>query len=247
MAYRLKPGRAIGSEVQRIAEKQLELALAAMQGVGSPVRDKSTHRARRHVKKVRALVRLFQPSLGDSCRPATRRLRAVSRLLAPIADGEAVVDTIVRIRRKYPDEFPRPTFEAVHAGLMQLEFRADRKARFDRVLETATRLLSLEQKRIRLWRLNASGFRAVAPGLERSVRRARRAMALALEQPTDEHYHVWRQRVKTLWLQVRVLQARCGGRLAREEAQLERLDGCLGEYHNCILLAEVLTTEPLVS
>src|SRR5687767_14417933 len=156
MAYRFKPGRPIGSEVQRITEKQLELALAAMQGVGSPVRDKSTHRARRHVKKVRALVRLFQPSLGDSCRPATRRL------LAPIADGEAVVDTIVRIRRKYPDEFPRPTFEAVHAGLMQLEFRADRKARFDRVLETATRLLSLEQKRIRLWRLNASGFRAVA-------------------------------------------------------------------------------------
>jgi CHAD domain-containing protein len=233
--------------VRRIGEKQFELARAALQGVGSRQRDKATHRARRHIKKIRALIGLFQPSFAPSFRPVARRLRTVSRLLGPIADGEAVVDTLDRIGEKYRDEFPRPTFRTIHAGLVELEFRADRKAKFDRVLETVTRLLRIEQNRTRLWRLEASGFYAVAPGLERSVRRTRRAMARTLEQPTDEHYHRWRRRVKDLWLQVRLLQARCGGGLAREEAQLEQLDGYLGEYHNCLLLAAVLTAEPLAS
>jgi CHAD domain-containing protein len=247
VGYRLKPGRPVDRELRRIAEKQFELALAAMQGVGSRSRDKAMHRARRHIKKIRALIRLFQPSLAHAYPPIDRRLRAVSRRLAPIADGEAVVDTLVRIGRKYRQELPGATFNSIHAGLVHREFRADRKATFDRSLETATRLLRLEQGRIHLWRLRESGFSAVARGLESSVRRTRRAMTRALEQPTDRHYRQWRQRVKDLWLQVRLLEGRCGGRLAREESQLERLDDCLGEYLNCALLARVLTAEPLAS
>ena len=102
-----------------------------------------------------------------------------------------------------------------------------------------------ERARVRLWRLDKSGFDAVAPGLERSVRRTRRAMALTLDHPSAEHYHLWRRRVKDLWLQIRLIQERCGGELATEEERLERLDGCLGEYHNCVLLASLLTAEPL--
>jgi hypothetical protein len=247
MAYRLKPGRPIAAEVRRIGEKQLELALAAMQRVGTRHSDKCTHRARRHIKKIRALIRLFEPSLAHSCDAANRQLRTVNRLLAPVADGEAVVDTIARIGGRYRHRRPRRTFETVRAGLVELEFRAGRKANFDRVLERATRLLHGEQKCTRLWDLRAPGFRAVAPGLERSVRRCRRAMLRARRHPTDEHYHVWRQRVKDLWLHVRLIQARCGRRLAREEAQLDRLDGCLGEYHNCVLLARILAAEPLTT
>jgi hypothetical protein len=247
VAYRLKPGRPVDRELRRIAERQFELALAAMQGVGSRSRDKTMHRARRHIKKIRALIRLFQPSLAQAYLPIDRRLRAVSRRLAPIADGEAVVDTLVRIGRTYRRELPGATFNSIHAGLVHREFRADRKATFDRSLETATRIVRIEQGRIHLWRLEDAGFSAVAPGLESSVRQTRRAMTRALEQPTDQHYRQWRQRVKDLWLQVRLLEGRCGEGLAREERQLERLDGCLGEYLNCALLARVLTTEPLAS
>jgi CHAD domain-containing protein len=247
VSYRLEPGRSIASEVRRIGERQVAQALAALQGVGMRHDDKATHRARRHVKKVRALLRLFHPSLAHSHRVVNRRLRTVSRLLAPIADGEAVVDTFARIERTYRHRLPRSTFAAVRAGLGQLESHAARKAQFERALETAARVLRIEQHHARVWRLTESGFRAVGPGLERSVRRTRRAMAAVLEHPSEDHYHAWRRRVKDLWLQTRLIQARCGGRLRREEARLERLDGRLGEYHDCVLLAEVLTAEPLIS
>ena len=72
-------------------------------------------------------------------------------------------------------------------------------------------------------------------------------MALALDRPTTKHYHEWRERVKDMWLQVRLVQACCGGQLATYETRLEKLNGCLGEDHNCALLRAVLVAEPLTS
>ena len=46
--------------------------------------------------------------------------------------------------------------------------------------------------------------------------------------------------MKDLWLQVRLLEQRTGGRLGALEAQLEQLDGVLGQYHDCTLLRELL-------
>jgi CHAD domain-containing protein len=247
MAYRFKPGRPIDNEVRRLVDNQFELALATMRGVGSRQRDKATHHARRHIKKVRALMRLVRPSLGDWYGPANRRLRAASRLLAPIADGEAIVDTLGRLRRKFRGELPPQTFKAIRTALIQRETRTDRRVTSGRILRAVARSMSAVQRRARLWVFKPNGVRAVVPGLLRSLRRSRRAMASAQECPTGEHYHQWRQRVKDLWLQVRLIEPCVGDQLADYERLLERLDGCLGEYHNCTLLMNVLVREGLVT
>lgn len=247
MAYRFKPGRPIDSEVRRIVDKQFDLALDMMRGVGSRTRDKTTHRSRRHIKKARALIRLVRPLLGDWYRPANRRLRAASRLLAPIADGESIVDALAHMRRKYRSELPPQTFKAIRAALIQRQARTDRRAMNDRVLRAAARPLRAVQRRPWRCRFDRDGIQAIAPGLAHSIRRSRRAMGGALDRPTNEHYHVWRQRVKDLWLQVRLIEPCAGGQLADYERVLERLDGCLGEYHNCVLLTDVLVSEGLVT
>jgi hypothetical protein len=214
--------------------------------IGTPKSDEAIHEARRHVKKVRALIRLVQPSLGDFYRPSNTRLRVVHRLLAPVADAEAVVGTLARLDRRFRRELPRRSIRSIREGLKERWSRVDRQAKADHVLQTCIRLLRTEQEEVRQWRLGDSGFRAVAPGLKRSVRRARRSMAVARAHPTPEHYHTWRQRVKDHWFQVRLLEGRCDDRLLGYERRLEALDGYLGEYHNCVLLETILVTEAVL-
>ena len=130
----------------------------------------------------------------------------------------------------------------MRVALVERAARIDRKAELDRALGKAARLLRTERDRIGAWRLKARGFRAVAPGIEKSFRRAKQAMTRVQMRPTGERYHAWRQRVKHLWLQVRLLEGRCHNRLSADERRPEALDGCLGELHNLTLLQVVWCT-----
>jgi hypothetical protein len=243
MGYRLHPGQPIQDEVRRIADRQLEQAIAGLRTVGDPESDDSVHTARRHIKKVRALTRLVRPALGRRYRAVNQRLRTVSRLLAPIADGQAVVGTLAQIAERYGKELPPEVHAEIRATLLRRESMADEQAILDDALETAAALLRAERDGVSRWELDEAGFRAIAPGLERSARATRDAMARALSGSRSASYHAWRQRVKDHWLHIRLLDARCGGSLGLEERRLEELDGCLDDYHNCAILRDVMTSD----
>jgi CHAD domain-containing protein len=247
VAYRLKPHRPVAREIRRVVRKQLALAIGDLQRIGDPQSDAAVHEARRHVKKVRAAVRLVQPVLAETYALLNMHMRTASRLLAPVADGEAVVDTIGRLREQFGSQFPQRALTSIRAALVERATRIDRKAELDRVLQKTTHILRAELRRVPTWQLTEGGFRAIGPGLERSFRRARRAMKRATRQPTIKNYHAWRQRVKDLWFQIRLLEERCGSRLSADERRLETLDGRLGEHHNVALLEAVLMREALVS
>jgi len=130
--------------------------------------------------------------------------------------------------------------EALRADLLAREQRIDARAKADQVLQEAKRTLRAHRADLKAWRLSADGFRAIAPGLKESVRRARNAMVVAWLHPTASHHHAWRRCVKDHWFHVRLLEGRCGNHLMPIQRRLEALDGVLGEYHNLVLLREVL-------
>ncbi len=139
---------------------------------------------------------------------------------------------------------PRPR---IRSDLIEREKQIDRKAAKDGVLQEAKRTLRQERERVKHWKLSADGFRAIAPGLKDSVRRARSGMVAAWLHPTAAHHHSWRRHVKNHWFHVRLLEARCGNHLQPYQRQLEALDGVLGEYHNLVLLHEVLVSDSTLS
>src|SRR4029079_1578813 len=103
MAFRLKQGASISNEVRGIGLKQLEAAISELHSVGDPQSDDAVHDARRRVKKIRAIIRLGRPVLDKDSRAVDRDLSTVSRLLAPVADGRGIVETLKEIEHRYPE------------------------------------------------------------------------------------------------------------------------------------------------
>jgi hypothetical protein len=247
VGYRLKSGRSIESEMRRIAGRQLQAALTEMRRVGGSKSDRTVHEARRRVKKVRALIRLVQPDLGEGYRTTNRRLRIVVRLLGPIADGESVIDTLSDLARRYDGRMSSESVASIRGGLVRRERRVDRKAAIDRVLPRAAELVRTELERLPRWTLRADGFRAIAGGLEKTVRGGRRAMANAEAMPGSDTFLRWRHRVKDHWFQMRLIEGRTGGAFQAIAQRLETLDGILGAHHNCALLEDILQSDALAS
>jgi CHAD domain-containing protein len=243
----LKRDKSISSEIHRIVLRQLEAATAELKSIGDPESDEAIHEARRRVKKIRAVIRLVRPALDKSYRVVDKHLRDVNRLLAPVADGQGIIATLNALEHRYRKALPKRVVASIRAGLVDRGSQADRQADSDQVLQTVAGALRAERRRVKHWRLRSDGFHAIAPGLEESFRRGRQAMLAAWRRPTAAHYHQWRHRVKNHWFHVRLLEGRCGDRLNADQRRVEALDGVLGEYHNLVLLAEVLVNDSYVS
>jgi len=243
MSFGLKREASIAQEVRRLVLKQLETAISELRSVGDPESDEAIHDARRRVKKIRAVIRLVQPVLDKSYRAVDRDLSDVSKLLAPVADGQGIIETLDQIAHRYRKVLPRRAVASLRAGLRARSARTDRDADARGVIEFAADTLRAERKRVRQWTIRGDGFRAVAPGLEESYRRARDGMILAWSKPKASHFHSWRRHVKDHWFHVRLVEARCGNHLLAYQRRLEALDGVLGEYHNVVLLRDVLVTD----
>jgi hypothetical protein len=237
----------VASEVRRIVLRQLETAISELHTVGDPQSDDAVHDARRRVKKIRAIIRLVRPVLDKAYRSVDRDLSTVSRLLAPVADGRGILETLDQLAHRYGRSFSKQAMAAARAGVLRNGARADREAQVRGVLKVAAGTLRSDRDRVKHWRLRTDGFGSVAPGLEESYRRARRILLASWSKPKPAHFHTWRRYVKNHWFHVRLLEGRCGYHLVAYERRIEALDGVLGEYHNLALLREVLVADTSLS
>ena len=247
MSLRLRRDAPIASEVRRLVLQQLEAAISELRAVGDPTSDDAIHDARRRVKKIRAVIRLVHPALDKTSRAIDRDLKRVSRMLAPVADGQGIIETLDQIARRYRKLLPTRAVRSIQAGLRERSARIDREANARGIIRMAADTLRAERTRLRRWPIRGDGFGSIASGLEESYRRARKGMILAWSKPNAHHYHAWRRYVKDHWFHVRLVEEKCGNQLLPYQRRLEALDGVLGEDHNLVILREVLADDGYAS
>jgi hypothetical protein len=243
VGYRLDPGQPVVDELRTITAHQLELAIARLTDVGDAIHDGSVHVARRHIKKVRAMIRLVRRADDHRYRAVDHRLRTVNRMLAPIADAQATVAMLARMAWRDGGQLPGDVVARLRGSVLRRESMAYEDAALTDAFDTAAALLRAERDRVGDWRVSQTGFGAIVGGLKHTARASRRAMVKALATSRIKDYRKWRQLAKYHWLQVRLLTARCGGGLDLDERRLEALDGYLGDCRNCAILREVLSSD----
>ena len=247
MAYRLRNSESPARGMRRCAREELDNAIEQLtEGVSSdPVT--GVHEARKSLKKERALLRLVRRELGDDTyRTENTALRDAARRLSGLRDAQVGLLTLDRLAEPATGHVPETTMERLRTALA-----ADGAAHTPAGLPAVAAAVAVEltdvRERTKQWHLGRDDWKLVSAGLSRAYGRGRAALADVEADPTVEHLHEWRKRVKDLWYHARLLQPLWPDVMEAQAEQAHVLSELLGDDHDLAVLRERLVSDPAVA
>jgi len=241
MPYRLEADESIPRGLRRIAREEIDSAIENLRVRQPSKRDGAVHEARKSIKKLRGLVRLLMPGLGAAGKQENIALRDLGRTLSEVRDAAAMIETVDLLGKKYHDDPAVAKLAPVRAAFVKRRNAARVHADSTPSAEEGIAALRRLRRRLNNWNIGAD-FACIAPGLKKTYRRGRHALAQARKDPDAENLHSLRKRVKDYWYQVRLLEnlwplAGLRAGLSPENA-LRELQEQLGDAHNLAVLRE---------
>jgi CHAD domain-containing protein len=240
MAFRMREGEGIREGVRRIAWEQLDAALAETCDPALP-RAEKVRQVRKRCKKLRALLRLYRPLLGDHYPLENAHYRDAARLLSPVRDAQSLLDVYDALMARFEDEVARRTYAPVRRRLARRRrWAAEHGGELGTRLEEVRGLLEAGRERVPSWPIDATDADAWRGGFEHTYGKARRAMAAAYDATTAEHFHEWRKGAKYHWYHTRLLRPIWSRALGAREREADVLGEILGAHHDLTVLRAAL-------
>ncbi len=244
MGYRLEADESFSEGVKRIAREQLDRATEQL--TQAEDRDEAVHEARKHFKKIRAVLRLVRDEIGqDVYKPENVCYRDAGRRLAPVRDSFVKVETLDLVTARFAETLAPGAFEALREALVRRH--AETRHRIleeEHAADEVVVTLNEARERIAGWPVEHDDVSAFDDGLRRVYKRGRNRLADARDEPGVEMLHEWRKRVKYLWYHTRILQPIWSDPLAELADEIHDLSSYLGDYHDLAVLRETVAGEP---
>jgi len=236
MGYCLKPREPLSDGVTRIFHEEINSAVALCRHPAKQ-RGVTVHEVRKHLKKLRAALRLTRSEVGKNRWASEDRcLREIGRLVSHLRDAHVRLQTLIQLRDDANQQFPRieellsmerESFSAAFAG-----WRKQAIPRFERAGE---RLLK--------WPLAGITWKQICGVVAKTYRRGQGRLAKALKERDPESFHVWRMSVKELWYQLRILRPLNSLVLEEIASDAKTLGELLGRGHDFAFLLARLDKE----
>jgi CHAD domain-containing protein len=241
-SYRLKRKEPVAAGVRRIALGRIDDAVEHLRGEGDPV--EAVHEARKDTKKLRSLLRLVRPALGDEIyRRENERFRDAARLLSDIRDAQVRLQTLDALTERFADEVTRSTFASFRTAL-ESDVREQGAADPRPAMGSAAAAIEAGRERVGEWPLEAGEWAMLGGGLRRQYARGRDAYRAAADDPSAEALHEWRKRVKDHWYHQRLLRNMWRETLEPSAEVTHELADRLGDDHDLVLLGEHAADRP---
>ncbi len=244
MPYRLNAKESVPEGIKRVVSQEIDSSTALLNGHSKAKRDEAVHEARKSIKKIRGVLRLFRPELGKRYAEENKRFREVGRQLSQLRDAAAQIEIFDQLAGKVAGNIERAGLAAIRSGLLRHKREIEQHLNIGKVIETAAATLAAERPRVTGWPLTGDGFDALAPGLEQTYRRGRKALRKAKKSQDPVAYHDLRKGVKDHWYHIRLLESVWTEVMAAHEASLKELETWLGDDHNLVVLSEILSDNP---
>jgi CHAD domain-containing protein len=104
MSFELKPDEALRKGIRRIVRKQMDAALEHLTGLHRGSRDEAVHEARKCFKKIRAVLRIVRPVIGEKrYRKENTCLRDAGRPLTEVRDARILIETVDKLVEHYEE------------------------------------------------------------------------------------------------------------------------------------------------
>lgn len=236
----LLPGEPPAAAVRRIVTEQIDGAIGQLQRLDEL--DEGIHEARKHFKRIRAVLRLVRGPLPEEIYDAENVFfRDAGRVLSPLRDSAVHMETLDLLKETFEEQLSAEAFGTVRAALDEKHQAVLQSVKSDPQTLAAIRAsLADARQRVGGWPLPAAGFDLFAKGLKKIYKRGRKEKVTAWDQPSAENFHAWRKRVKYLWYHTTLLQPVWPALMDALEDELDLLSDLLGEEHDLAVLHETL-------
>ncbi|TWT97886.1 CHAD domain protein [Botrimarina colliarenosi] len=233
MAYAFKRGEPLEPALRRIAAATLDEAIGRLND-GTPP-ETAVHETRKACKRLRALLRLYKPALGDVFRREEDAVRKAAKALSSARDQHVLLQTCERLAESQRETQLVAAIRAVGAGLNELESPTN----------DSTELLTATSERLADVRERVDSWRAPHPKavivkrFRHTYRDGRKQRRRCRLNGDAEPWHAWRKAVKQHGYQARLLAALHVAGPAYLEPW-DRLGKLLGEEHDFSVLCDRL-------
>jgi hypothetical protein len=214
-----------GPVLRGYAARELAGAIAGLGRRGGRIHG-GVHRARKSLRRVRAVLALCGSEPGPGAELLDRELRRVNRRLSKLRDAQALVEVLDRLIRKAESGdssvlLQRARRAAARSRAEQARLERDRDAGF----HDARALLVTLQAALPALQWTSVTETQVAASLQNSTSRLARASARARSTGRDRDWHRWRRRARRLSQQRRAL-----GDVAAQSKAIQRGDKAVAEW-----------------
>ena len=241
MGFRLKLREPLPDGLKRVFREQVESALKLCR---HPAKERgvTVHEVRKHLKKLRAALRLTVSEVGKSRHAREDRyVREIGRLVSDLRDAQVRLQTLIQLRDETAKGSGENHFPRIEE-LLSLE-RESFSAAFAGWQKQAIPKLERVGEQVSKWPLAGITWKQICGTVGKIYKRGQRGLAKTIKKPQPENFHAWRKRVKDLWYQLRILQPLNRVVLEKIAADVEVLGELLGREHDFDFLLARLENE----
>ncbi|MGE5208780.1 MAG: CHAD domain-containing protein [Alphaproteobacteria bacterium] len=241
MGFRLKLREPLPEGLKRVFSEQIEAALHLCRNPAKQ-RGVTVHEVRKHLKKLRAAMRLAIGQVGKNCHSREDRcVRKIGQLVSDLRDSQVRLQTFSELRDQGAKTVGQEFFPRTEE-LLLLE-RESFSAAFAGWQSRAIPELERVKARLMNWPLEGLTWKQICGAVGKIYKRGQRGLAEAIDHPEAENFHAWRKRVKDIWYELRILQPLNRVVLQEMAHNAEVLGELLGREHDLDFLLARLEKE----
>ena len=244
MGFKLAARETVSDGIKRMAWEQVDQAIQEL-GSNELEQSERIHQARKRFKKVRGILRLVRPELGQRYSYENQWFRDAGRGLSGMRDAHVLIETFDTLLTHFDHQLNRAAFAETRTALVaRSNTLALSESELDWIIGEMVANLNTALDRIYTWPLSRHGFPAIKAGLHKNYARGYKGFHRAYKSPTVENFHEWRKRGKYLWYHIRILQNVWPDIMIGFRSSLKQLSDYLGNDHDLAVLGNALESSP---